>query len=310
MTETALIELVGEDDRIQISGVGIREAEGVKLAEDPEEIFDTGFERSTIPKTIGGRMGRTDIPPRRMTIPLNLSSQGPAGGVLDHGGIEQVMARVRRLFGSALNPRLVQWVYTPATGGRPHWLWIYLDRQIRFSPSRDPNLDGYVKAVISAVALEPRYESQPYVGRTPAHPGGTATYWLPAWNPTDNPCWMQWDLKPNGPTSFALPDFSFGQEQTIDAAWAPGSHAARMVNLPPIDKMWRVRSVRSGSRPYLAADGSNAAGQMGGLFTLYPMPPHTARQGDPVLLPVTVDGPAGAEVKLTMRRFWSAENGF
>lgn len=306
--ETSLVELIGDNDHIAISGIGMREAEGIKLGEDPEEVFDMAFERSTIPTVIGGRLGRTDIPVRRMTITLHLYSQGPAGGVLDHGGIDQVMSRVRKLFGSALNPRRVKWQWTP-DGGSPRWLWIYLDKQIRFAVVRDPAIDGFVKAVISAVALEPRYESKPFVVKTPHHAGGQETYWLPVWNPTDQPCWLEWDLDPKSGASFELPDFSFGQEQQIDATWQPDSHAARMIPIDTINVMWRVRSPRSNQMPYIAADGSNAPGQMGGLYLLYPMPPYTGRKGDPVMLPVTIDGAAGAEAKLRMRRFWSAESG-
>lgn len=300
MSKAALIELVGEDGGFPVSGIGYAESEGIKLGEDPEEIFDTAFEMSTVPKSIGGRRGRIDVPPRRSVLTFNLSDTGQ--------GIEATISRFRRLWISKLGPRRVQWLYTSEESGT-RWLHYYADKAIKFSPKRDWNLDGYARAVVSAVALEPRYESAPHEVKTPAHSGGSATYWLPAWNPTDQVGWLEWALKPNGAAAFGVPDRGFGQEPDIDPAWPPGLHDSRMIQTPLISVMWSVMSVRSGQDPYVAADLSNADGQMGGIFPLHPIPPRTGSPEDPVLLPVTIDGSAGAEAKLRIRRFWSAESG-
>lgn len=303
--QTAHIQLIGENDQFPISGVGFKDSEGIKLAEDPEEIFDTEFSRATIPAGIGGRLGRIDVPVRHLVLPFNLT--GEIAG--QQQGIEATIARFRKLWGSHMQPRRVKWVYTSEESG-PRWLWLYLESQIKFSQKRDWNLDGYAKAIVQAVAVEPRYESKSLVVKTPPHPGGTATYWLPVWNPTDQEAWPDWSLNPAaGPTSITLPDFSFGREQDIDVTWTPGQHANRMIALKPISVKWSVRPVRSGDDPYVAEDLSNASGVMGGVFPLYSIPPYTGTKTNPVLLPVTINGPAGAEVRLSLRRFWSAESG-
>lgn len=299
----SLVELVGDRDRLTISGdLPEIEREGIILNTSPSGIFGTGFSVKLIEPAgkIGGREGVVSVPVMQVVLALEIWDIG--------SGVAVQVSRVRKLFGTLFNRHSVQFRYTSDLSG-PRWMWLRLAQQIQFSPEHDWEEDGHATAVITANALEPRYESKPYVAKTPTHPGGTATYWVPAWNPTDQPGWLQWDLKPNGTASFGLPDFSFGQEEDVDREWVVESHASRMVNLVPISQMWRVRSVRSGSTPYLAADGSNASGQMGGVFLLYPMPEYTGRKSDPVLLPVTINGPAGAEVKLTMRRFWSAESG-
>ncbi len=305
--DAALIELIGEDDSFPISGIGFSQAQGIKLAEDPEEIFDMAFERSTIPAGIGGRFGKTDIPVRHMQIALNVSEY--IEGEVDSGQIDAVVSRLRRLFGPVLKPKRVKWQYTPP-GGDPRWLWIYLSSQIKVTPTTDWHITHYVRAVVNAVAVEPRYESAPHVVETPAHAGGEVTYWLPVWNPTDQDGWIEWTLDPGpGPAEFTFADFSFGQEQDIDVTWTPGQYAARTIPTPEISVRWSVMSVRSGNDPYVAADLSNADGQMGGVYPLFPIPPHTGSEDDPVLLPVTINGPAGAKVRLEIRRFWSAESG-
>lgn len=305
--DAAYIEFVGENDLIPISGIGFKDALGIKLGEDPEEMFDTAFERSTIPKSIGGRFGRTDIPPRRLSLPLNLSTH--IEGRVDPDAMDSVISRLRKLFGPAMAPKKVMLRYTPTDGGSVRWLWIYLDRQIKVTPKTDWSRVKFVRAVVSAVALEPRYESKPLTVKTPAHSGGSQTYWLPVWNPTDQTGWLQWSLTPNGATSFTIPDRGFGQEQSIDRTWTVGQHASRAIIIPSITVPWDVRSLKSGDDPYVAADLSNANGVMGGNYPLYGVPPYTGRKSAPVLLPVTINGPAGAEVLLTVRRFWSAESG-
>lgn len=303
--QTAYIELRGDDDTIPVSSLSFQESQGFKLAEDPEEIFDTEFSRATIPAGIGGRLGKVDVPVRHLVLPFNITGE-VAGGKIP---IESQVSRFRKLWGSHMQPRRVQWLYISEESG-PRWLWLYLESKIQFKQSQDWNLQNYARAVVQAVAVEPRYESKPHVVKTPVHSGGTQTYWLPVWNPTDQEAWPDWSLDPKGvATSFTIPDFSFGREQDIDVTWTPGQHSDRMVALKPISVPWSVRPVRSGDDPYVAADLSNAAGVMGGVFPLYSIPPYTGTQANPVMLPVTISGPAGAEARLSLRRFWSAESG-
>ena len=94
----------------------------------------------------------------------------------------------------------------------------------------------------------------------------------------------------------------------MDVKWVPGLHDDRMIVTPPINKFWSVMAERS-MDPFVASDLSNAPGQMAGVRLLYSIPPHTGSAEDPIMLPVIINGPVGAQVKLILRRFWSAESG-
>lgn len=310
----ALIELVavddgiGQADVITVSGEVEALDEGIVLDVSPSGIFGHGFSVKLIegPSMIGGREGQVNVPVLQVVFALDCHDIG--------FGVAEQVSRVRKLFGPWQKRRRVLFRYTSALSGT-RWLVLKLADAIGLSPEQDWEDEGSAHATITCIATEPRYESKAHEVKTPAHPGGAVTYWLPCWNPTDQDGWLEWTLNPGGGSArFTVPDFSHGQEQTIDPLWVPGSQASRALVMPPASlpktsRMWSVMSVRSGNDPYVAADLSNPAGEMGGVFPLYPMPPHTGTRSDPVLLPVVIDGPAGAEVKLTMRRFWSAESG-
>ena len=303
--EAAYIEISDGRDTIPVSGISFKESEGFKLAEEPEEIFDTEFSRATIPAGIGGRLGKTEVPVRHLVLPFNITSEVYGG----NEEIEAQVSRFRKLWGSHMQPRRVKWTYT-SEGSGTRWLWLYLESKIQFTVPHDWNTTGAVRAVVQAVAVEPRYESPPLVVEAQNPSAGEHIVWLPVWNPTDQEAWPDWSLDPGtGAAQFTLPDFGFGREQDIDVTWTPGSHDDRGVRLVGIDVPWSVRPVRSGDDPYIAADLSNASGQMGGVFLLYSIPPYTGTRTNPVYLPVTIDGPVSAKVRLTLRRFWSAESG-
>lgn len=279
--------------------------EGAELDRSPSGMFSVEFTTIVVSGAfqVGGYTAGETIPVRRMTLPVHLFDVGD--------GIEDTVSRFRKLWGSPLNLLPVTWRYTSGLSGA-RWLTLVLEKEIQFSPERDWNIDGYAKAVVSVVALQPMYESAPLEVLTPTHPGGEVTYWLPAWNPTDQKVFPEWAFNPNGEASFAFPDFSFGNEQEIDPSWMPGDHDDRMIPVPAdggtIDVMWSVMS-EPRMDTFVAADLSNAPGQMGGVDTLFWIPPYTGTPDEPILFPVTIDGPAGAQVRLTLRRFWSAESG-
>ena len=296
--DLATISLVTADKSVVVSGGDRADWEAIRLNTDPEGMFDTEVELKTIEVAgmEGGVAGQEETPIRKMVLPFNCY---PDGG----DSIEKTISKLRKL----LWRRDFGWhYYTQASGLR--WLRCRRSKSIKVNPKRDWNIDGYAQATVEAVALNPHYESKSHEvkGTNPAT--GTHTLWLPAWNPTDQPAWAEWALKPNGTASFSLPDFSFGNEQEIDPTWTPGQHANRMINLVPINKLWSVMA-HPLMDPYVAADLSNADGQMGAVEPLYWIPPYTGTEEDPIMLPVVVNGPAGAQVKLTLRRFWSAEMG-
>lgn len=291
--DLAMIELVADDDYACISGGGF-EHRDIKLASDPDDLWSDEFELKIIETAFapGGLPGGEDTPVIELVLPFNIYDTGQ--------GIEAAVSRFRKLWRRG---RAIEWRVTTKESGQ-RWLKLRRSQGIKFSPARDWNLDGYAKAVVTAVALVPFYESDPLEVTVTNTTAGEHTFWVPVSNPTDQKGWLEWALKPNGEASFAFPDFSFGNEQEIDVKWTPGEHDDRMVVTGDIDVMWSVMS-HPLMDTYVAADLSNAAGQMEGVEPLYWVPPWT----DEVLVPVIIDGPVGAQVKMTLRRWWSTESG-
>ncbi|QDP43646.1 minor tail protein [Gordonia phage PhorbesPhlower] len=296
--ELAEIELVADDDSMVVSGGGF-DIRHIKLSSDPDDLFSDELELKIIETAYapGGMDGGNTYPVRELVLPFNLYDTGQ--------GIEATISRFRKMWRPG---RSIEWRVTTHLSGL-RWLHLRRSAGIKFSPKQDWNLDGCVRATVTATALQPNYESPPMEVLLTNPTSGTNTLWAPAWNPTDQKCWPEWSLKPgSSATKFSFADFSFGNEQEIDVTWTPGQHANRMIVTDPISTMWSVMSDPV-MDTYVASDLSNASGQMGGVEPLYWIPPYTGSPEDPVLLPVTITGPAGAQAKLTLRRFWSAESG-
>ncbi|WP_188492021.1 hypothetical protein [Williamsia phyllosphaerae] len=293
----AKIELVADDDSAVISGGGF-DRRDIKLSVDPDDLFSDELDLKIIESAFapGGMAGAEEYPVRTLTLPFNLYDTGD--------GIEAAVSRFRKLWRSG---RTLQWQVTTGESGL-RLLLLRRSQGIKFSPSQDWNLVGYAKAVVTAVALNPFYESAPLTMTVTNPTSGQNTFWLPVTNPTDRRGWPEFSLEPNGaPTIFSFPDFSFGNEQEIDPKWTPGQFATRMIVTPSISQRWSVMSDPL-MDTYLAADLSNANGQMGAIEPLFWVPPYTGLDA-PVMLPVVINGPAGSKVKFTMRRWWSAESG-
>lgn len=277
-------------------------SEGAELDRSPQGIWSTEFTTLVVSGSfqVGGYVAGEEVPVRRMTFTMHLFDMGE--------GIEHTVSQFRLLWGSPVSKKLpVTWRYISDYSGE-RWLTMLLEKELKFSPERDWNIDGYAKCVVSVVCLEPRYESTPHTVKVTNPSSGEHTLWVPVWNPTDQMAWPEWAFKPNGTASFSFADFSFGNEQEIDATWVPNQFDDRMITTPDIDVMWSVYSEPSMDK-YVAADLSNAPGQMQGVEPLFWIPPHTGTEADPVMLPVIIDGPAGAQAKFTLRRMWSAESG-
>ncbi|MGK2382859.1 hypothetical protein [Gordonia tangerina] len=281
-----------------VSGGSASEWEAIRLNEDPDGMFDTEVELKTIEVDgmDGGFDGGEEVPVRTLTLPFNCyASEG--------GSIEATVSRLRRL----LWQRQFEWHYETQYSGL-RWLKCKRSKSIKVNPKRDWNLDGYALATVEAVALNPNYESESLEVKATNPSAGENTVWIPCWNPTDQKAWPEWAFKPNGTATFSFPDFGFGNEQEIDPTWTPGDHDDRMIVMEDIDQLWSVMA-HPLMDPYVKADLSNGDGEMGAVEPLYWIPPYTGSADDPVMLPVTIDGPAGAQVKFTLRRFWSAEMG-
>lgn len=128
--------------------------------------------------------------------------------------------------------------------------------------------------------------------------------WFDTWNPTDQPLWLEWEFDPAQRWQF--PDFGFGQERRWGRA--VGADAARLIVTPQLTQLLSVMSDPF-LDTYVNADLSNAAGLFNGVEPMYAVPPYTGTDDDPVVMPVVVNGPAGARATLRQRRFWSAESG-
>lgn len=128
--------------------------------------------------------------------------------------------------------------------------------------------------------------------------------WFEVWNPTDQKLWLEWEFDPA--KSWQFPDFAFGQERRWNRP--VGADAERMIVTPELTQLLSVMSDPF-MDTYVNADLSNAAGLFNGVEPIYPVPPYTGTEDDPILMPVVCNGPAGAKVTLRQRRFWSAESG-
>ena len=130
------------------------------------------------------------------------------------------------------------------------------------------------------------------------------TGWFDVWNPTDQPLWLEWTFDPA--IEWQFPDFGFDQERK----WGRtvGQDAARMIVTPELTQLLSVMADPF-EDTYVNADLSNAAGLFNGVEPIYMVPPYTAEEYFPVLMPVVCTGPSGAKATLRQRRFWSAESG-
>jgi hypothetical protein len=122
------------------------------------------------------------------------------------------------------------------------------------------------------------------------------TGWFDVWNPTDQNLWPEWTFDPAKQWQF--PDFAFGQERKWGRA--VGVDAARMIVTPQLTQLLSVMSDPF-MDTYVNADLSNAAGLFNGVEPVYPVPPYTGTEDDPVVMPVMVKGPAGSTVTLRQR---------
>lgn len=287
----ATIEIETDTDYWKVSGAnGEFGEEGAELDQDPQGLYSTAFTTRTISGAyqIGGRAVGEEIPIRHMTLPFNLFDMG--------AGIEDTISRFRKTWRRG---RTVTWKYTSDIS-QTRWLKLRLAQQLEVSPKRDWNLDGYARVVVSAIALQPMYESESEHESWSNPSAGTHTGWLMLSNPTSEDMHLEWSLDPA--TSWAFPDFSFGNEKR----WrrTVGVDADRMIVTPPLTQKLSVMADPDYDT-YVSADRSNAAGLFNGLEPLYWVPAYT----EPIEVPVICNGPAGATITMTMRRLWSAESG-
>jgi len=276
--------------------------EGMELDQSPDGLYSTAFTARTVSGDfqVGGRVTGQTIPIREMTLPINCYGMDES---TPGAGIETTISNLRKIFGSPLNPKIVTWTYTSELSG-PRTLKLQLKNEIKFSPTRDWNIDGYARAVVTVIAPMPNYEAPEVVQSWQNPSAGTHTGYFDLWNPTDQYLWLEWDFDPA--TQWQFPDFSFGQEWK----WMrdAGADANRMIVTPALTSRLSVMADPM-MDPYLNADLSTAAGDFNGVYPMYGVPPYTGSEDDPIVVPVVCNGPAGAECMMTQRRFWSAESG-
>lgn len=298
----ATIELDGvNDDHIVLSDSN--EAfgdEGMELDVSPKGIFSTAFKTRTESGafTLGGRIVGEEVPIREVTMGINLFDMG--------SGIEDTIERFRRLWavpGTRQRKRSTRFTYTSELSGS-RWLDLRLSQELSFSPEKDWSLQGFARVVVSAIAVQPMYESEADVRSWTNPSSGTNTGWIPAWNPTDQDLFFSWAFDPA--TEWRFGDMSFGNEWYYKRP--VGADANRWIISPTLTQRLYVNAGPM-KRTYRSEDGSDASGLFGGVEPLYWMPPHTGNADNPVMIPVRCNGPAGATAALKMRRLWSTEAG-
>ncbi|TWS25347.1 hypothetical protein FK268_09145 [Tsukamurella sputi] len=128
--------------------------EGLELDQSPTGMFSTEFTTRTVSGNfeVGGRVTGQTVPIRQMVLPINCYE-------MPGQSIEKTISNLRKLFGSPLDRRKVKWTYTSELSG-PRWLIVQLASEIKFSPQRDWNIDGFARAVVTVLAEQPMYESQ------------------------------------------------------------------------------------------------------------------------------------------------------
>ena len=289
----ATITLETDDDSVVISAPNDEFIDDdIILDTAPDGIYDTGFTIRTQSGAfeIGGRIIGQEVPIRQMTLPFWLSPSS--------------RPRFQKLWGTPGNFKKVRWHYDGPSGRRS--LTLKLAKQIAYETEdgHDAAIDDVYHAVVVALAVNPMYESAEDIQEWENPSLGTNTGYFSVWNPTDQPLWLEWTFDPA--TSWSFPDFSFGQERQWGRT--AGADAARMIVTPALTQMLSVMADPM-MDTYVNADLSNAAGLFNGVEPLYAVPPYTANEASPIVVPITCNGPAGAKATLRMRRYWSAESG-
>jgi hypothetical protein len=264
----------------------------IVLDTNPDGIYDTGFTVRTVSGAfeIGGRIIGESVPIREMTLPFWLT---PAS-----------RPRFQKLWGTPGNFTKVKWKFNGPSGLRT--LTLKLAKEIKYTTEDgfDASVDSVYHAVVSALAVNPMYESAENVQVFTNPSAGTNTGYFNVYNPTDQKLWLEWAFDPA--TSWSFPDFSFNDEKRWGRTY--GQDAARMIVTPQLTQLLSVMSDPM-MDTYVSADLSNAAGLFNGVEPIYPVPPYTGTQANPIVMPVICNGPAGAKATLRQRRFWSAESG-
>ncbi len=203
-------------------------------------------------------------------------------------------------------------------------LWFETEtarRWLKLRPMQAPNTDlprdpvraGHISYRMKCVALDPWwYEptvTTSFIATIDTTGGGTELGEVPAWNPTDTDLWFEWVAQGEAGIEWTLPDHSFGDNRhgraVEDAdrmlpapALLQGEHL--VINTDELSKDPQMNSSLD-TEIYLRANG---------IQFLYPMPPHTGTESDPVMLPVAVTGaPAGAGLQLRCKRPYSRPMG-
>lgn len=292
MSSMALIELVSDDDHIVVHSDDKGDIEGIWLGTDPDGLYSTTFKTRTVSGAfeVGGRSAGHEIPVRELTLPFELVDDGD--------GIDQVVSRFNKMWRMG---REIQFRYTSDLSGT-RVLWVQLAEQVEYTTGDgyDRGLSDYVHAVVSAVALQPMYESAERSVSWSNPSSGSHIGSVVVSNPTDQYLWLEWSMDPA--TQWVFPDFSFGNEAYWDRP--ANADSDRMIVSPSLNARLSVMADPQYDT-YVSEDGSNVSGLFNGVEPMYWVPPYTPN----IELPVACNGPVDATITCTMRRFWSAESG-
>lgn len=144
----ATITLESDNDSVVVSAPNDAFLEDdIVLDTNPDGLYDTGFTVRTVSGAFeyGGRIVGESVPIREMVLPFWLT---PAS-----------RPRFQRLWGTPGNFKKVRWHYDGPSGRRS--LTLKLAKEIRYTTEdgMDAAIDGVYHAVVSALAVNPMYES-------------------------------------------------------------------------------------------------------------------------------------------------------
>ncbi|QIS21254.1 phage tail protein [Nocardia terpenica] len=265
---------------------------GVYLGQNPEGIFDEPTESiwNSHAYQIGASWGGIRVHKRDVILGAEIIGT-------DNAPWQDNDSEWRKAWSYEKDSRL--WVTTPHSR---RYLELRLSETPKFTPDISPFTSQYGKLVMTCVAGNPRWYEQDYTYELIVRDGEVA--YVPVWNPTDTRVWLKWVLQNRPGAIYSLPDFSFGSNRFGAAAL----HERRMVPLPKLvaaDGIVRVDTDEDAEQ--VTADGGTQIWmRMFGCSFLYPIPPYTGTEKDPVQLPVAVKGADGeCEIQARLQRSWS-----
>lgn len=270
--QVAIIEIEGvHGERWRVSGPGDG-AEGVILAESPDELHSEApikpiYQQSAFQE--GATYVGHTIEPVDLVLGFRIIPPG------NSDTWEQIEGRFFASFDPVKPARII---YT-TPDGESRYLEVLKFAASKTASAKDPRLFNTSHIVMTLRAPWPYWRGEDRTVEGEVSAGESHTFKVA--NPTDRDIWLRWVL--TAPGRWRVPDYSLDSDD--------GSDRNRRVITP---NLTTGQDLTIDTYPlrvsYLAADGTNVAGQFGGVDFLYPVPPHTP----PTDYTITYEGTEGS----------------